>query len=180
MNQTNIKPSQTRILAEMIVFIALANVLYLMSKFYLPFLHFPQGGSITIASMVPLLWFALRRGLRWGIEAGIIYGLVHMVLFGEIYYPAQILLDYPLAFGALGLAGAFQKRPLIGVSIGIIGRFACHFISGAIFFGQYAWAGWNVFAYSAAYNASYLVPELIIDASIIFMLLKSKLLKIYM
>jgi thiamine transporter len=179
-NQTSIKPNQTRIIAEMVVFIALANVLYLISKFYLPFLHLPQGGSITVASMVPLLWFALRRGARWGIEAGIIYGLVHMVISGDIYYPAQILLDYPLAFGALGLAGAFQKRPLIGVTVGITGRFICHFLSGAIFFGQYAWTGWNIFAYSAAYNASYLIPEFIIDASIIYGLLKSNLLKIYM
>jgi len=164
----------------MIIFIALANALYLISKFYLPFLHLPQGGSITIASMVPLLWFALRRGLRWGVEAGLIYGLVHMVISGDIYYPAQILLDYPLAFGALGLAGAFQNKPLVGVGVGIFGRFMCHFVSGAIFFGQYAWAGWNVFAYSAIYNASYLVPEFIIDTIIIYTLLKTNVLRVYM
>lgn len=164
----------------MIIFIALANALYLISKFYLPFLHLPQGGSITIASMVPLLWFALRRGLRWGVEAGIIYGLVHMVISGDIYYPAQILLDYPLAFGALGIAGAFQNKPLVGVGVGIFGRFMCHFVSGAIFFGQYAWAGWNVFAYSAIYNASYLVPEFIIDTIIIYTLLKTNVLRAYM
>jgi len=164
----------------MIIFIALANVLYLISKFYLPFLHLPQGGSITIASMVPLLWFALRRGLRWGVEAGIVYGLVHMVISGDIYYPTQILLDYPLAFGALGLAGAFQNHPVVGVGVGICGRFICHFVSGVIFFGEYAWEGWNVIAYSAAYNASYLVPEFIVSAIIIFTLLKTDLLKIYM
>lgn len=175
-----IASQQTKILAEMIVFIALANALYLISKFYLPFLHFPQGGSITVASMVPLLWFALRRGLRWGLEAGVVYGLVHIVVSGDIYYPAQIILDYPLAFGALGLAGAFQKHPLWGVGVGIFGRFVFHFISGVVFFGQYAWEGWNVFAYSAAYNASYLVPEFIIDAFLIYMLLKTKLLRIYM
>jgi thiamine transporter len=174
------KTLQTKILAEMIVFIALANVLYLISRFYLPFLHLPQGGSITVASMVPLLWFALRRGLRWGVEAGIIYGLVHMVISGDIYYPTQIILDYPLAFGALGLAGAFQKHPMTGVGVGIFGRFVCHFVSGVVFFGQYAWEGWNVYAYSAAYNATYLLPEFIIDAAIIYLLLKTKLLKIYM
>ena len=164
----------------MVVFIALANAFYLISKFYLPFLHLPQGGSITVASMVPLLWFALRRGLRWGLEAGIIYGLVHIVISGDVYYPAQIILDYPLAFGALGLAGALQKHPMAGVTAGIAGRFTCHFISGAVFFGQYAWAGWNILAYSAVYNASYLVPEFIIDAFIIQLLLKSKQLRIYM
>lgn len=181
MEKKNISSAaQTRILAEMVVFIALSNVLYLISKFYLPFLRLPQGGSITVASMVPLMWFALRRGLRWGVEAGIIYGLVHMVISGGVYYPTQIILDYPLAFGALGLAGAFQKHPVVGVSAGILGRFACHFISGVVFFGQYKWQGWNVFAYSAAYNASYLVPEFIISAIIIFSLLKTNLLKIYM
>ena len=133
--------AETKILAEMILFIALANALYLMSKLYLPFLKLPQGGSITLASMVPLLWFALRRGLRWGVEAGVIYGLVHMVVSGDIYYPTQILLDYPLAFGALGLAGAFRSRPVIGVGVGILGRFICHFVSGIVFFGQYAWEG---------------------------------------
>jgi thiamine transporter len=178
--RTGNNATQTRILAEMVIFIALANVLYLISKFYLPFLHFPQGGSITIASTVPLLWFALRRGLRWGVEAGIIYGLVHMVISGDIYYPAQIILDYPLAFGALGLAGAFQKHPMTGVSVGILGRFLCHFVSGVVFFGEFAWAGWNVYAYSAAYNLSYLVPEFAIDAFIIYLLLKSNQLKIYM
>jgi thiamine transporter len=175
-----LETSETRIFAEMIVFIALAEALYIVSKLYLPFLHLPEGGSITLGSMVPLIWFALRRGLRWGLEAGIVYGLVHIAIFGEIYYPAQILLDYPLAFGALGLAGAFQKRPMIGVGIAIFGRFVFHFISGVVFFGPYAWEGWNVYAYSAAYNASYLVPEFIISAIVIFILLKRNVLYIYL
>jgi thiamine transporter len=180
LKQTTVsKAEETKILAEMIVFIALANVLYIISKFYFPFLHLPQGGSVTLASMVPLFWFALRRGLRWGVEAGIVYGLVHMVISGDIYYPTQIILDYPLAFGALGLAGAFRKRPVIGVGVGMLGRFICHFISGVAFFGQYAWEGWNVYAYSAAYNATYLVPEFIVSAIILFVLLKGSLLDIY-
>lgn len=171
---------ETKILAEMIVFIALANALYLISKLYLPFLHLPQGGSITLASMVPLLWFALRRGPRWGIEAGIVYGMVHILyISGELSLPTQILLDYPLAFGALGLAGFFKTRPVIGVGIATLGRFICHFISGVIFFGQYAWEGWNVYAYSATYNATYLVPEFVVSAIIVFILLKRNLLYIY-
>jgi thiamine transporter len=181
MNKTTFgKTTETRILAEMILFIALANALYLVSKFYLPFLHLPEGGSITIASMVPLLWFALRRGLRWGVEAGVIYGLVHMVISGDIYYPTQIILDYPLAFGALGLAGAFRDRPAIGVGVGLLGRFVCHFVSGVIFFGQYAWPGWNPIAYSAVYNASYLIPEFIVSSIVIFILLKRNVLNVYM
>lgn len=172
--------ADTKILAEAIVFIALANALYIISKLYLPFLKLPQGGSITLASMVPLLWFALRRGPRWGVEAGLVYGLVHMAISGEIYYPTQVVLDYPLAFGALGLACAFKKHPIVGVGVGIAGRFICHFTSGVIFFGQYAWEGWNVIAYSAAYNATYLVPEFIVSAIVMYILLKRDLLEIYM
>jgi len=179
-SNTSSSTTTTKILAEMIVFIALANALYLISKLYLPFLHLPQGGTVTLASMVPLLWFALRRGPRWGVEAGIVYGLVHMVISGDIYYPTQIILDYPLAFGALGLAGFFQRQPVMGVGVGIFGRFICHFISGIVFFGQYAWEGWNVVAYSAAYNATYLVPEFIVSTFIIFILLKRNLLNIYL
>jgi len=180
MKETTItRAVDTKILAEAVVFIALANALYILSKMYFPFLKMEQGGSVTLASMVPLLWFALRRGLRWGVEAGLVYGLVHMVISGEIYYPAQVLLDYPLAFGALGLAGAFKQHPIIGTGVGIFGRFIFHFISGVAFFGQYAWTGWNVFAYSAAYQATYLVPEFIVSAIIIFILSKRKLLEIY-
>jgi thiamine transporter len=172
--------TDTKILAEAVVFIALANALYILSKIYVPFLRLPQGGSVTLASMVPLLWFALRRGTRWGVEAGLVYGLVHMVISGEIYYPTQVLLDYPLAFAALGLAGAFKKHPILGVGVGIAGRFICHFISGVIFFGQWAWPGWHPVAYSAAYNASYLVPEFIVSVLIIYTLLKKNLLEVYM
>jgi thiamine transporter len=181
MNENTVVSSRdTRILAEAIVFIALSNVLYVLSKLYFPFLGLPQGGSVTLASMVPLLWFALRRGLRWGVEAGLIYGLVHMVISGDIYYPTQVLLDYPLAFGALGLAGAFKKQPVIGVGVGITGRFICHFVSGVVFFGQYAWEGWHPVLYSAAYNATYLVPEFIVSAIIIYILLKRELLEVYL
>jgi len=170
---------ETKVLAEAIVFVALANALYIISKFYFPFLRLPQGGRVTLASMVPLLWFSLRRGLRWGVETGVVYGMVHMVVSGDVYYPAQILLDYPLAFGALGLAGAFRNRPVVGVGVGILGRFIFHFISGVVFFGQYAWKGWNVLAYSLAYNATYLVPEFAVSAIVIFILLKRNLLYIY-
>ncbi|UCH32698.1 MAG: energy-coupled thiamine transporter ThiT [Candidatus Bathyarchaeota archaeon] len=181
MNRTKFMSTiDTRILAEAVIFIALANALYILSKIYVPFLRLPQGGSVTLASMVPLLWFALRRGPRWGVEAGVVYGLVHMVISGEIYYPTQVLLDYPLAFGALGLAGALRKHPVLGVIFGITGRFICHFISGVIFFGQWAWEGWHPIAYSAAYNATYLVPELVVSVTVVYILLKRNLLEIYM
>jgi len=176
------KVKEARILAELSICVALAAALHYLSRLYLPFFHLPEGGSITAGSMVPILWFALRRGLRWGLEAGIIFGLVDLALPGSYFKrdAFEILLDYPLAFGALGLAGAFKKRPVIGVGVGIAGRFVFHFISGVVFFYMYAWPGWNHVLYSIVYNATYLVPEFIISAPIIFALAKRKLLEIYL
>jgi len=171
--------SDTKILAEATVFIALSIALYYTSRTYLPFLHLPQGGSITLASMVPLLWFSLRRRLRWGVEACAVYGLVRM-LIGEIYYPAQILLDYPLAFGSLGLSGAFRSRPVLGVAVGMAGRYIFHVVSGLLFFTQFAWSGWNPTAYVFAYNATYMVPEFIVSSIIITIITRRKLIEIYL
>jgi len=176
------KVKEVRILAELSVFVAVAAALHYLSRLYLPFFHLPEGGSITAASLVPILWFALRRGLRWGLEAGIVFGLVDLALPGSYFirHPIEILLDYPLAFGALGLAGAFRKQPLIGVGVGIAGRFVFHFISGIVFFYTYAWPGWHPVLYSAAYNASYLIPEFVISAFVVTILAKRKLLDIYL
>ncbi len=69
----------------------------------------PEGGSVTLASMVPIIWLALRRGPKVGLFAGAVYGLVQLAVMPQIYFLPQVLLDYPLAFGCLGLAGFFQK-----------------------------------------------------------------------
>ena len=58
--------------------------------------------------------------------------------FAPVYYPLQILLDYPLAFGCLGLAGFFKKYALVGVVVGVTGRFVMHLVSGAVFFAEFA------------------------------------------
>jgi len=177
------KVKEAKILAELSVMVAVAAALHYLSRVFLPFLHLPEGGSITAASMVPILWFALRRGLRWGLEAGAVFGLVDLALPQSYFIsnPIEILLDYPIAFGALGLAGAFKKQPIIGVGVGIAGRFVFHFISGIVFFYTYALEiGWNPWLYSAAYNGAYLVPEFFISAVIIYIIDQRKLLDIYL
>lgn len=168
--------STSRVLAEIAIFVALATALSQIIIFQLP-----QGGSITLASMVPIIWLALRRGPKIGLFAGAVYGLVQLAVMPQIYYLPQVLLDYPLAFGCLGLAGFFQKRwALVGVTVAITGRFIMHLISGVLFFASYAPAGMNPWVYSAIYNGSYLVPELVISLFVIFLLQKSKALKMYM
>ena len=174
MNESKLTFS-TKILAEIVVFVSLATVLS-----YIKIFSLPQGGSVTAASMVPILWLALRRGPKVGLFAATLYGVVQFALGPYIFHPAQVLLDYPIAFGLLGLAGFFQNRPFIGVSLGIIGRFVAHFFSGIIFFAIYAPKGMHPAIYSAVYNGGYLLVELVISVYVIYLLRKSKVLKIYM
>ncbi len=165
----------TKIIAEIAVFVALATVLSYIKLFSLP-----QGGSVTAASMVPILWLALRRGPKVGLFAATLYGVVQLVLGPYIVHPAQVLLDYPIAFGLLGVAGFFQKRPFIGASLGVIGRFIAAFLSGIIFFADYAPEGMHPAVYSVVYNGGYLLVELVISIYVIYLLRASKVLKIYM
>ena len=169
--------SKTRVLAEGTVIIALTVIL---KDVLPPIYRLPQGGSISVAGMVPILWFSLRRGLRSGVEAGGVYGLVNMALGGYIVDPVQALLGYPIAFAALGLAGLFKKYPLVGVGVGISARFLAHFVEGIVFFAIYAPEGMHPALYSAVYNVSYLLPEFVVSAIIIYILAKRRLLEIYL
>jgi len=174
MNKSKIRFS-TKIIAEIAVFVALSAALSYIKLFSLP-----QGGSVTAGSMVPILWLALRRGAKIGLFAAAVCGCVQLVVEPFIFHPAQVLLDYPLAFGMLGLAGFFQNHPFVGVNLGIVGRFLAHFISGIVFFAAYAPEGMHPWVYSAIYNGSYLLPELVISIYIVYLLQTGKLLKIFL
>jgi len=171
---------RVRIITETIVMVALAGALYLIKIFTLP-----QGGSVTLGSMVPIFLLALRRGPRIGIIGGVAFGLVALVEdvysgVEVIFYPAQVILDYPLAFGLLGLAGFFQKIPILGVGVGIAGRFCSHFFSGVLFFASYAPAGVSPFIYSAVYNGGFLIPEFVITAALMIALVRVRALERYL
>lgn len=167
--------STSRVLAESAIFVSLSTALSLIVVYTLP-----QGGSITLASMVPLIWLALRRGPIVGITAGVLYGGIQFILLPYAYNPIQVLLDYPLAFGCLGLAGFFRKQPLAGTVIAVSGRFVMHFISGFAYFGPMFAPDINPYIYSAIYNGSYLIPEMAISVLAIFLLLRSKVLRVYL
>jgi len=174
MTEARESAQRVRLLAEATVFIAMTIVL---KDVLPPIYELPQGGSVTIAGLVPLLWFALRRGLKYGVFAGFIYGLIHAILPGAyIIHPVQGLLDYPLAFAALGLAGSLKRIPVLGVAAGIAGRFLCSFAAGIIFFTALSIDG--VVA-SAVYNGVYLIPEFAITAVVIYILLRKKLLNVF-
>jgi thiamine transporter len=94
--------------------------------------------------------------------------------------PVQALLDYPLAFGALGLAGLFKKYPLFGVGAGLLGRFVFHFISGVVFFWMYAPPEIDSVLWSVIYNGTFILGEFLISAVVIDILVRRKLLEIYL
>jgi len=164
----------TKVLTELALVVALSVIL----KDVLPPIYpLPQGGSITIAGLVPLFWFTLRRGFRFGVFAGAVYGLVHMALGGYVINPIQGLLDYPVAFAALGVAGFFGKYRLIGVGVGIAARFICSFLSGIFFFTSVTVEGAIA---SAIYNGTYLIGEFAISVFVIYLLIRRGLLEIYL
>jgi thiamine transporter len=159
-----------RVLTEAALAIALAFVLGLIKVFQMP-----MGGSISL-EMIPLILLALRQGPLVGMVAGAAYGLLDLAIEPFIVHPVQVLLDYPLAFGALGLAGFFQptvRGAIVGTVVAVLARFICHFISGVVFFASYAPEGWNVYIYSAAYNAAYLIPSLIVAVIVVLVLLRA-------
>jgi thiamine transporter len=100
----------------------------------------------------------------------------------EIIHPASAILDYILAYAAVGLAGLFKSpdtnkksslfRIFFGTLFGVMARFALHVLSGVAIFSSYISPGWNPWSYSLIYNASYLLPELILSLIIIFSLQK--------
>jgi thiamine transporter len=186
-NQTKIesKPKfqnlfPTKILAEIIVFVALAGALTYLSH---SFFSLPQGGSINLG-MVPIFWLALRRGSKIGIFAGAVLGMVDLTIEPFIVHPLQFILDYPLPYACLGIAGFFRKfqtaGPVAGVVVGGTARFLSHFISGVVYFSNYAPEGMSPIVYSVLYNGTYMVPSIVICAFAIFLLQKSKTLNIYL
>lgn len=162
---------------EIAIMAALAYVLSTIKVFTMP-----QGGSVSLV-MVPIALLAYRRGLTPGLIAGLIVGMLNFLLDGSSYvHPIQLLLDYPLAFLALGLAGVVRlgrfgesgKRITAlwgGLLLGVAGRLLCHFISGVVWFAEYAPAGTPVAVYSFIYNITYLLPEMIITGIVLTLIL---------
>ena len=162
--------STTKKLTTSALMVALATVLMWVSKLIpAPWL---QGGSVTLASMVPVISIGILFGTSWGILCSLSYAVIQMV-FGFYPPPTQtftafvlvILLDYIFAFGVLGLSGIFSvlcKRnsfyAAAAAFITTLLRYICHIISGILIWGVYAEEGQSVLSYSLIYNGSYMIP----------------------
>lgn len=181
--------SKVLTLVEGAIMVALAFVLSFITQF-IPFLNLPWGGSITLLSMLPIVVYSIRRGVKCGLMCSFVYSLTQFAqgivggLFGWGLTPIMLIgcifLDYIGAFTVLGFAGMFRKKGMkgwIGGTILVIFvRYTFHVLSGAVIFAS-AGKLWesleinNPWLYSMAYNACYMLPEMIlttIGAVIIF------------
>ena len=167
----------TRMITLVGLSIALATVLQ-----FITILKLPQGGSVTAGSMVPIILIAFLYGPEVGFLTGFLFGIINFMVSPIALHPVQVLFDYPLPFMAIGIVGYFRsfniKGVLGGVVIAMFARFACHFISGVVFFGSYAPKGTSVYLYSLLYNGSYMGVETIITCVIIALLPLKRLSKI--
>lgn len=154
-----------RMIANASLCMALAFILS-----YIKLYEMPQGGSVTLASMLPLFMFSYAYGVGPGMAVGFAYGLLQFVQGGWFVHPMQFMLDYPLAFAMLGIAGIAGRLPdswgmIPGIAAGVFCRFLCAFLTGVFFWGDGA-GEQNVFIYSAVYNGTYLIPETLICMAI--------------
>ncbi len=164
----------TRKLTTTGVLLALALILSMLRIFDAPY-----GGSVTPASMLPIILLSLLYGTKWGVLSGVVFALLSMLFTGfpappvgnAASYLLVLFLDYMLAFGVLGLAPLFYrlygKKPLsvpFATATVIFLRFLCHFASGILIWSAYAWEGYGAAAYSFLYNGSYMLFELLITS----------------
>lgn len=159
------KKSKTKALTYSAIMIAIAFALNQITLFKMP-----QGGSVTPFSMLIVILIAYYFGPRQGIMAGMVFGLLDLLINPYAVHPVQILLDYPLAFGTLGLAGLFRNRKHgleIGYLVGVLGRFVCSFLSGVVFFGAWAPEGFNAVTWAIVYNITYLGAEAVMTIALV-------------
>lgn len=150
MKPQNIKKTKT--LAILSILIGLSFILGQLKLFQLPL-----GGSITACQLLPIALAGYFFDFKKGILVGILVGLLNLLIGGFVIHPIQMLLDYPMGFGLVGLSGIFcdAKYGLIkGYWLGLFSRFICLFISGMIFFSNYVPENFNSFTWSLCYNGS--------------------------
>lgn len=163
---------RTRKLVECAILIAIASVLSIIK-----IIEMPYGGSVTIASMLPIIIIAYKYGAGWGLSSGLIFAVIQQLMglknlsYGTSWQAvvAIILLDYIIAFTVAGLGGVFRKKIknqntalVMGIILVSLLRYICHVISGAT-----VWAGLSIptnaaLIYSLGYNATYMLPEMIV------------------
>ena len=168
------------VMCECAIMIALAAVLS-----FVKILELPYGGSVTAFSIVPIVIISYRHGVKWGLLSGFVFSIIQLIQTASTLSYATsflaavtiIFLDYIFAFTVIGLAGFLRNKvsnPSAAAVTGTVGvcalRYICHVISGCT-----VWAGVSIpstdgLLYSLSYNATYMIPETIINAAAVFWL----------
>lgn len=166
--------TNVRTLAECAVMLALSFALS-----YVKIFEMPMGGSVTLASMLPIMLISIRHGTLTGIATGFVYSLTQLFqafTSGNVFPYCEtgvalavcILLDYLIPFTLLGLAGLAKefkltKKSELNVYVGIVSsvflRFVCHFVTGVVIWGQWAPDGMGKYVYSLVYNGGFLSAD---------------------
>ena len=160
---------------RMLVYVSLMLALTILLQ-QVRLYHFPQGGSVTLGSMLPIILLTFRYGAPVGMFAGFVFGLINIILDPFILHPIQVLFDYPLPWMAAGLAAIFKQNFIASTILVFAGKFICHVISGVVFFASYAPEGTSPIIYSLTVNASMIIPECIICCVLIKFLPTERLL----
>jgi len=175
MSTVAMQKSSLRALVEGAIMVAVA--------FVLSFVEIPvglYGGSVEFV-MIPLIVYARRRGVLWGLGAGFVYGTIKYISTGWAINWLSILLDYSVAYMAVGLAGLPKqgtKGYVWGTLLGCFARFIVHFISGIVLYAEYMpeeFLGLTMTSvpfYSALYNGLYMLPNTVIAVIICAILAK--------
>ena len=204
--------NKTKRITESAMLLAVAIVLELVSKMFIP--EMPFGGQITLVSMLPIVLISYRHGVKWGLVSGVAYALLEMAIGAKTVAAAfqpgyfgdgvmllnafiMCILDYLVAFTALGLGGIFRNKIenkgtalMCGSLVALGARYVAHIASGYIlfagwaewFFTQDGFPAWGAqlvasmspqglgFLYSVVYNGMYMVPEIVITAVVALLL----------
>ncbi len=169
------KSSKTKTLVEAAIMVALATVLC-----YIRIIKLPWGGSVTLLSMLPIIIFSIKHGIKQGMFASFVFSLIQFGqgvmdgLFGWGLTPAMliacILLDYIGAYSVIGVAGIFRSKGfkgwIGGAILAIFLRYVFHVMSGIVIWHSVGsiWESFstdNEVLYSLVYNGAYMLPEMI-------------------
>lgn len=166
--QTGRNNSATKTLVISAILMALSVALGALTLF-----RMPQGGSVTPFSMLPIFLAAYYFGVPRGFLVGVGVGLLNLLLNPYIIHPAQVILDYPLAFGALAIGGLLRHRKRIGMIagylLGVFCRYLAAVLSGVIFFSAYAPENFNGLTWSLWYNLTYLGVEAVMTVLVLLL-----------
>ena len=184
--RTYMKKKEIKMLTESAIMLALAFALSSAKLF-----EMPLGGSVTVASMLPIMVISFRWGSRAGLATSFLYSItqaLQALAAGNVFPYCEgidtliicIVFDYIFPFTILGLAGVFVDKlksknaeMILGASFVVFLRFCSHFLTGVYIWGQWAPDGMGKYLYSLLYNGGFLGVDFAILMAVLVLILKS-------